>query len=120
MTQDQLEAEILSLKAKCNNLELQLTKAKMDKCQADLASALAAELQPMRSGPTSVQQNTVTGTLMPELIQKQKHIVNFLFLNSVDAIDDGYMVDVGHGAKLQFDKKKDSVKPSDNGTVGVC
>ena len=61
--QDTLEAEILSLRAECNNLELQLTKAKLDKRQADLTSALAVELQPIRSGPTFVQQDTVTGIL---------------------------------------------------------
>ena len=71
-----VHAEIDNLKAICEDLELQLAKAKLEKRQAKLQSDLSTELQP---GDNTYPAECPTGTLNKSLVKKSKQIVDFFF-----------------------------------------
>lgn len=102
-----IHAEIDNLKAQCDDLELQLAKAKLEKRQSKLVKALSdlsVELQP---GNDAGPAEGPSGTISKSVVKKSKQIVDFLFLSSLDSIEEeGQVIEIGGGAKLHLDKKK--------------
>lgn len=107
-TKVMLQNEISKLKAQCDDLELQLEQSRLYKRQADLSKALSLELQHNNCNMAAIDSGTIiTNASVTKGVQKSKQIVDHLFLTSLDSIEEeGYVVDIGNGAKLQFYKKK--------------
>lgn len=100
--QRHIKSEISKLEAQCEQLNLELAKVRLEKKQSDLTKALALELQAVQPKDTS-QLNPGSGTQ----IKKAKQITDFLFLTSLDSIEEeGHIVDIGGGARIQIDRKK--------------
>jgi hypothetical protein len=91
------KSEITKLEAQCEQLNLELAKVRLERKQSDLTKALAVEPKEV------IQPNPGSGTQL----KKAKQITDFLFLTSLDSIEDeGHMVDIGGGSLIQIDRKK--------------
>ncbi|CAG2200147.1 unnamed protein product [Mytilus edulis] len=96
-----IQSEIEQLEAQCEHLNLELRKAKLEKEQSNLTKALVVELQALPS--KEAEQTPISGIQ----IKKAKQITDYLFLTSLDSIEEeGHIVEIGGGARIQIDRKK--------------
>ncbi|CAC5416216.1 unnamed protein product [Mytilus coruscus] len=99
-----IQSEIEQLEAQCEHLNLELCKAKLEKEQSNLTKALVVELQALPS--KEANQTPISGMQ----IKKAKQITECLFLTSLDSIEEeGHIVEIGGGARIQIDRKKTSL-----------
>lgn len=102
--QRNINLEITKFEAQCEQLNLELAKVRLEKKQSDLTKALAVELHAVEPKYV-IQPNPGPGTCTQ--LKKAKQITDFLFLTSIDSIEDeGHIVDIGGGARIQIDRNK--------------